>query len=76
MHFFYIGYSDESKAYRLYNPNSSKLVISKDVIFDEMATWKWDDEQVQVPKIIEKPKFIQRRQHLHQIQPHQDQLQS
>ena len=31
----FIGYSDESKAYRLYNPKTKKTLISQDVIFEE-----------------------------------------
>ena len=33
MHFF--GYSEESKAYRLYNPSTKKFFISRDVQFIE-----------------------------------------
>ncbi|KAG6509698.1 hypothetical protein ZIOFF_027698 [Zingiber officinale] len=40
----FIGYSDESKGYRLYNPNIDKLVLSRDVIFDEHTAWKWQEE--------------------------------
>lgn len=36
--YLFIGYSDESKGYRLLNPKTYKLVISRDVIFDEMKT--------------------------------------
>ena len=35
----FVGYSDESKAYRLYNPSTKKFVISKDVQFIEEETW-------------------------------------
>ena len=31
----FIGYSEESKAYRLYNPSTNKFVISRDVQFIE-----------------------------------------
>jgi len=31
----FIGYSDESKAYRLYNPKTKKTLVSWDVIFEE-----------------------------------------
>jgi hypothetical protein len=31
----FLGYSEESKAYKLYNPLTKKLVVSRDVIFDE-----------------------------------------
>ena len=43
------------------NLNSCKLVNPRDVIFDEMQAWKWDDEQIQVPKIIDDTEFIPRR---------------
>ena len=31
----FIGYSEESKAYKLYNPLTNKVVVSRDVIFSE-----------------------------------------
>ena len=36
-----MGVSDESKAYRLYDPFSKKIIISKDVIFQEDECWNW-----------------------------------
>ncbi|KAI5400696.1 hypothetical protein KIW84_065532 [Lathyrus oleraceus] len=33
--------STHSKAYRLYNPVTQKIIISRDVVFDESKTWKW-----------------------------------
>uniref|UniRef100_A0A2N9EI16 Integrase catalytic domain-containing protein n=1 Tax=Fagus sylvatica TaxID=28930 RepID=A0A2N9EI16_FAGSY len=41
--YIFIGYSDESKGFRLLNPKSNKLVVSRDVIFDEMESWQWED---------------------------------
>jgi transposase InsO family protein len=35
----FIGVSEESKAYRLYNPITKKIIISRDVLFDEENTW-------------------------------------
>ena len=35
----FIGYSEESKAYRLYNPITKKYVISRDVLFKEEEEW-------------------------------------
>ena len=32
-----LGYEEGSKAYRLYDPNRGKVVISRDVVFDEKA---------------------------------------
>ena len=34
-----LGVSEESKAYRLYNPISHKIIINRDVIFDEASSW-------------------------------------
>ena len=33
----FIGYSNESKGYRLYNPETHKLIVRRDVIFDESS---------------------------------------
>lgn len=37
------GVSSESKAYRLYDPVSKKILISKDVRFDEKKSWNWEE---------------------------------
>ena len=36
----FVGYNEESKGYRLLNPKNDQLIISRDVVFDEMATWQ------------------------------------
>ncbi|CAN0920234.1 Retrovirus-related Pol polyprotein from transposon TNT 1-94 [Linum grandiflorum] len=54
----FIGYSDESKGYRLYNPLKNEVVISRDVIFDEMAEWSWKTQDTQpspTNEILENP---------------------
>lgn len=50
----FIGYSDESKGYRLYNPITCKLVVSRDVIFDEMGSWSWEGNS---SKLISQEEF-------------------
>ena len=35
----FIGYSEESKAYRLYNPSTKKFMISRDVHFIKEEAW-------------------------------------
>jgi len=35
----FLGYERGRKAYRLYDPASSKVVVSRDVVFDEAACW-------------------------------------
>ncbi|KAK8951630.1 hypothetical protein KSP39_PZI004097 [Platanthera zijinensis] len=39
-----IGYEAGSKAYRLFNPETGKLVISRDVVFREEAKWDWEEK--------------------------------
>ena len=36
-----LGMSEESKAYRLYDPTSKKIVVSRDVVFEENECWNW-----------------------------------
>ncbi|RVW59737.1 Retrovirus-related Pol polyprotein from transposon TNT 1-94 [Vitis vinifera] len=38
-----LGVSEESKAYRLFDPISQKIIISRDVVFEEDQQWKWDN---------------------------------
>ena len=42
MHFH--GYSEESKGYWLYNPDSERLIIRRDVISNEDDAWNWYNE--------------------------------
>ncbi|RVW93172.1 hypothetical protein CK203_031384 [Vitis vinifera] len=42
----FLGVSDNSKAYKLYNPSTTKIVISRDVVFDEKDTWLWNQNSV------------------------------
>lgn len=37
-----LGMSDESKAYRLYDPVAKCIVVSRDVIFEEDESWDWE----------------------------------
>lgn len=40
-----VGLSEESKAYRLYNPVSKKMMVSRDVVFQENKGWNWEEEK-------------------------------
>ena len=33
--YIFIGYDENSKGYKLYNPTTRKTIISRDIIFDE-----------------------------------------
>lgn len=37
----FIGVSEESKAYRMYNLNLKKIMVSRDVMFEETENWDW-----------------------------------
>eukprot|EP00268_Persea_americana_P068892 TRINITY_DN9688_c0_g1_i1.p1 TRINITY_DN9688_c0_g1~~TRINITY_DN9688_c0_g1_i1.p1 ORF type:complete len:612 (-),score=107.26 TRINITY_DN9688_c0_g1_i1:387-2222(-) len=43
----FLGVSAESKAYRLYNPVTKQIIISRDVVFDEENVWDWNDKETQ-----------------------------
>ncbi|CAL0309357.1 unnamed protein product [Lupinus luteus] len=41
----FLGVSEASKAYKLYNPLTKRIVTSRDVIFYEERTWEWNGQQ-------------------------------
>ena len=36
-----LGVTDESKGYRLFDPKIKRIVVSKDVMFEEEKIWDW-----------------------------------
>lgn len=40
----FLGVSEHSKAYKLFNPFTKKIVISCDVVFDEESMWNWTEK--------------------------------
>jgi hypothetical protein len=44
----FFGYEKGSKAYRAYNPVTKKVMVTRDVVFEEDKPWTWpaNDEQV------------------------------
>jgi hypothetical protein len=49
----FLGVSEESKAYRLYNPVTKKIVISRDVIFVENEKWSWNEAKNDTSSAVE-----------------------
>jgi hypothetical protein len=41
----FIGYEPGTKAYRVYDPATRRVHISRDIVFDEGATWKWEEDE-------------------------------
>ncbi|KAL0300270.1 UNVERIFIED_CONTAM: Retrovirus-related Pol polyprotein from transposon RE1 [Sesamum angustifolium] len=48
----FLGYNTQSKGYRIYNLKTKKLIISRDVEFDEDAMWNWDEEKVERQSVM------------------------
>jgi hypothetical protein len=38
-----LGNEEGSKAYQMFDPRGGKVVVSLDVVFDEMVAWDWKD---------------------------------
>ena len=38
----HLGTEPGSKAYRLYNPDTRRIVVNRDVVFDEEKSWNWN----------------------------------
>ena len=43
----HLGTEPGSKAYRLYNPNKRRVIVSRDVVFDEEKGWSWSKDNKQ-----------------------------
>jgi transposase InsO family protein len=41
----FLGLSQESKAYRMYDPVSTRIIVSRDVVFEEDKQWNWGTEE-------------------------------
>ena len=47
----YFGESEESKGYRLYDPVSKDIVISRDVVVEEDKMWNWGESHAEQIKL-------------------------
>ena len=54
--YIFFGYSIDMKGCRLYDPIIKKLLISRDVVFDENSAWNW--ESLQSGQILEDGEFL------------------
>lgn len=71
----FLGLSEVSKAYKLFNPFTKNIVTSQDVVFDEEKTWNWiknSSRQQQIPVNFDEEEEKESNQ---QLQPSHQQLQ-
>lgn len=45
MKVIHLGNEPGTKAYHLFDPESNKILVSRDVIFEEDKTWTWDQQK-------------------------------
>ncbi|KAL8158756.1 hypothetical protein V2J09_000293 [Rumex salicifolius] len=43
----FIRYATQSKAYRLFDPVARKVIISRNVVFDEGEKWNWEENKAE-----------------------------
>ena len=43
----FLGYGSNSKGYRMYNLETKKILINRDVKFDEFSKWNWEKCQAE-----------------------------
>jgi hypothetical protein len=49
----FVGYETGSMAYRIYDPASKSIHITRDVVFDEEAKWSWGCDKIDSEFIVE-----------------------
>lgn len=42
----FLGYNSQSKGYRVYIPESKKIVITREIKVDESAVWNWEEKRI------------------------------
>ena len=63
----FIGYSEQSKAYRIYIPRYCQIELSRDVTFDEDTTFRKSkkdkkyEEEHETPRVAKVPKPIRNK---------------
>lgn len=50
----FVGYGTSEKGYRLFDPDTGKIILSKDVTFDKNACWNWNYESENVIQCLQK----------------------
>ncbi|KAL5845342.1 hypothetical protein ACOSQ3_011395 [Xanthoceras sorbifolium] len=60
----FLGYRDRTMGYKLYNPTTKQVIMSRDVIFEEYEVWNWKKEanNKETDLILEEEEMIEERQ--------------
>ncbi|KAJ4789254.1 polyprotein [Rhynchospora pubera] len=53
----FLGYCIQSKGYRLYNHVTNKIIVSRNIMFDETASWSWSKEREEEEGNNEQPQI-------------------
>nr|ABA95820.1 retrotransposon protein, putative, unclassified [Oryza sativa Japonica Group] len=61
----FVGYADGIKGYRLYNLEKKKIIIIRDVIFDESATWNWKSPEASSTPLLPTTTITLGQPHMH-----------
>ncbi|GJZ39769.1 zinc finger, CCHC-type containing protein [Tanacetum coccineum] len=54
----HLGKEPGSKAYKLYNPKNKRIVVARDVSFDEAKSWTWETTQGSMSGSMVQPIFM------------------
>ena len=49
----FLGYADDAKAYCVYEPVSRRVLVSRDVVFDETRGWEWNNSSEHAASMAE-----------------------
>lgn len=48
-----LGVGEESKAYKLLDPTSKKIIVNRDAVFDEADKWDWTKGKEQEGELVD-----------------------
>ena len=65
----FIGYELGTKAYKCFDPINFKVIISRDVIFEEEEKWTWSTQGENTHSLTFLPNFLSDQAHEDQIDP-------